>query len=222
MLASGLAALLIALPAASQTEPDEPPPVYDVEIIVFEYVSGVRGSREDWAYIDTGREAAAIQHALQMAARTDSDAIDSGEEPAAPESVDPTAETDTVAVSFSRLDAADYRLGDQYQRMRSSRDYRPILHTAWRQPVLPAEQETTLQLTSVARVPDNLGGEIRLFVSRFLHLTLDLKLAGERSGTDSLIYALTEQRKMRSGELHFFDHPRYGAIALISRTDEQD
>ena len=58
-----------------------------------------------------------------------------------------------------------------------------------------------------------------LYVTRFLHLKLDLDLAhiaAPAPDTDTLIYHLTERRKMRSTELHFFDHPRFGVLALIS------
>ena len=200
----------------SDTLTPEPPPVYDVELIIFEYVSGVRGSREDCQYIDTGRDQAARELALMSPPEALADAleIDTTDLDEEPTLVEP------VVLSFEPLAAEQRRLGEQYQRLRNSRDFRPIVHTAWRQPVYPASQETTLQLSSVAgNTPANLGGEISLFVNRFLHLTLDLQLAGQRTGLDSLVFKLQEQRKMRSAELHFFDHPRFGALALISKAN---
>lgn len=202
-------------PTVQEPSAVEATPVYDIEIIVFEYVNGVRGSREDWAYIDTGRpdaeRAAALLQPMESELDEDEDSsqLETNVPPSPP-----------VAFSFTPLDPAAYRLGDQYQRLRGSRDYRPILHTAWRQPVYPEENESTLQLSSVARTPAALGGDISLFVNRFLHLSLDLRLAADRNGAESLVYKLNERRKMRSAELHFFDHPRFGALALISRTDD--
>ncbi|MEL7296507.1 MAG: CsiV family protein [Pseudomonadota bacterium] len=210
---------------AQTTDATEPPPVYDVELVIFEYVSGVRGSREDWQYIDTGREQAAREQALLSPPEAMSDPTDALTDTVDTDATDPETapEAQPIVLSFEPIAAEQRRLGEQYQRLRNSRDFRPILHTAWRQPVYPANQETTLQLSSVARnTPANLGGEISLFVSRFLHLTLDLQLAGQRTGLDSLVFKLNEQRKMRSAELHFFDHPRFGALALISKAEQPE
>ncbi|MFK8052697.1 MAG: CsiV family protein [Woeseiaceae bacterium] len=213
--------LVAAWPAMTQAQDTdaadaEPVPVYDIEIIVFEYVNGVRGSREDWGYIDTGRDAAKLetdaQNVFSDRPLTDIDQNEDGES----RMEDANRRR---PFSFTRLDDTQFRLQDQFQRLRSSRDYRPISHGAWRQPVYGESEKTTLQLSSVARTPAAMGGEITLFVSRFLHLKLDLQLAADSADTNTLVYKLDEQRKMRSAELHFFDHPRFGAIALISKAE---
>lgn len=216
------AAYLLCVAVAAQTttadtvtEP-EPDPVFDIEVIVFEYVGGVNGAREDWRYIDTGRDAA------QAAARveTDVDTVSDAED-----SIEQATQVAFKPLTFEVLTDDQMRLQDQLTTLRNSRDFRPLAHAGWRQPIYSNANETTLDLARVARLPATLDGTASVYVSRFLHLTLALELADNRVGggtsTDSVIFSLAERRKMRSGELHFFDHPRFGALALISRTDRE-
>ena len=229
-------AIAVAQSAQSAGDDVATVPVYDIELIIFEYVDGVRGSREDWAYIDTGREAARVAIAAEAEARRAAELAMGGETSA------PTAGTEVVVddtdvllpeppdeplpLEYSPVDPSAYRLQDQYERMRNSRDYRPLLHVAWRQPVYDEANETTLALDRLGALPPSLAAIASIYVNRFLHLKLDLELAGGATLTtadgspQSTIYRLNERRKMRSAELHFFDHPRFGALALISRTDE--
>lgn len=185
-------AALGALPVFAEDE--EPLREFTVELIVFSY-SGA-STEEAWNY--------------------------------APES-EPQASTTTpakkAALRFEREDALT--LTEIYEKMRRSRDYRPLVHTAWTQPGYAAEDAPSLPLDRVARLPRDLSGKVTLHLSRYLHLNVDLALAGNRSSgaSDALtlnerpIYQLQESRRMRSGDLHFFDHPRFGVIARIERAE---
>ena len=219
---------------------EAPVPEYRVELIVFEYTDGVNGGLEDWAYIDTGR--AAVAESLRppeeapLPGELDSpveepDGPLMADEPATEELAADLAPEEVGAVQrFELIEPAEYALTDAYARLRSSPDVRPILHTAWRQPVYGPENASTWNLTSIARPPRQLGGSVSLFVSRYLHLTLDLELAelpkSSVSGlgfAESVVYRLSERRgKMRSDELHFFDHPRFGALARITREPDAE
>ena len=66
---------------------------------------------------------------------------------------------------------------------------------------------------------------MRVAVERYLHLYLDLQLhpANQRVATSAgklnielPEIRLTENRRMRSKEVHYFDNPRFGVIALIT------
>ena len=206
--------------ASAQSVDDTPgedvAPEFIVELIVFEYVGGVLGSREDWRYIDTGRDAAADE--LRRSQPMLREPVDQPlpEQPSAD-----SAEIEPLPLVFSPVPDSEYRLTDQFAKLRASRNYKPLLHTAWRQAVYDQDNETTLHLA-----PTALNGDASLYVTRFLHLKLELELAKNSGGagqsTDSVVYRLNERRKMRSAELHFFDHPRFGALALISRTDQPE
>lgn len=75
-------------------------------------------------------------------------------------------------------------------------------------------------------------GLVRLSRSRFLHLNVDLRYRkpgarGEsslfsifsREPATTELYRLQQAKRVRSGELQYFDHPRFGAIVLITPFD---
>ncbi|MEM9171593.1 MAG: CsiV family protein [Pseudomonadota bacterium] len=206
----------------AQPTPDAPPPPpeYEIELIVFEYVGGVVGSREDWDYIDTGRAQKQAELDAIADALVESEPIPI--EVMEPDTQEPTPER--LPLEFTPLIRDDFLLPDIETKMRNSRDYRPIYHAAWRQVIYDAANESPLPIGRVGQPPESLTGDTSIYVSRFLHLKLDLQLTKTRTGENGepmapLVYTLNERRKMRSGELHFFDHPRFGAVVLISRTD---
>lgn len=70
-----------------------------------------------------------------------------------------------------------------------------------------------------------LDGTATLGLQRYLYLTLDLVLlptdmptefAPLPEGTSFGGFRLTETRRMRSKELHYFDHPLFGVVALVT------
>lgn len=77
-----------------------------------------------------------------------------------------------------------------------------------------------------------LEGMVRLSRSRFLHLNVDLRYrkpgARTEAGVFSIfnrdrptteVFRLQQAKRVRSGELQYFDHPRFGAIVLITPFD---
>jgi len=56
-----------------------------------------------------------------------------------------------------------------------------------------------------------------LWLGRYLHLKIDADVTSE-SGAGQL----HESRRMRSGEVHYFDSPRLGAIATVVPEDVTD
>ncbi len=82
-----------------------------------------------------------------------------------------------------------------------------------------------------ARAPAWLEGTLTVSVNRYLHLEADLlydsgapRRPGGLLGIFSAFapepaphrFRLQQKRRMRSGELHYFDHPRFGLIALVT------
>lgn len=74
-----------------------------------------------------------------------------------------------------------------------------------------------------------LEGDLTLILSRFLHLEADLRYyTGEvlqpinavqdqfaELVTQPQVYRLKQERRMRSGELHYIDHPAFGLLAVV-------
>jgi len=121
-----------------------------------------------------------------------------------------------------------YRLDAHYEALRRSAQYRPLAHFAWRQAVLDRDRARALQLPASSAQAGGayIDGSVRVAVERYLHLELDLQLHDARTAVfrpDAGLEAqslpdirLKERRRMRSRELHYFDNPRFGALALIT------
>lgn len=82
---------------------------------------------------------------------------------------------------------------------------RPLLHTAWRQPVGGRRNGDWLWLDA-----GPVNGLVRVSLGRFLHL--DTKLALHGGGVTRIEQA---HRRLRSGELHYIDNPGYGILVVI-------
>lgn len=151
---------------------------------------------------------------------------------------------------FMPLPEEELELGELYRRLGNTDGYQPLLHVAWQQPGYDPETAQPLALSRLAELPERLQGEARLYRSRFLHLELDLELwsqpgrslpapetataeplfpdRGRRDAGEPLdalepdVYRLSERRKLRSGELHYYDHPRYGVLAKVTPVEVEE
>ena len=122
----------------------------------------------------------------------------------------------------------------------------PVVHLAWRQPVRSREQaellyirtprpvtDTLMSAQSLLEEPPKLEGVLRVSVNRYLHVDVDL-LRHERAAPDQSFvepqlasafpipvprynsYRMQAHRRMRSGELHYLDHPLMGVLVQIT------
>lgn len=99
----------------------------------------------------------------------------------------------------------------------------------------PAAGDAAATATPAPTAMPRLDGVVELTVLRYLHLDVDLLFRGPPTtpSTNSdnstggffgiappkpqvQIYRLSESRRMRSGELHYFDHPMFGVLALVT------
>ncbi len=122
---------------------------------------------------------------------------------------------------------------------------RPLLHRRWRQPVPARNepQPVYLAVESTAASPltragmAKLEGHVAVTVGRYLHLAATLWYHADNLGltpvplpislfisqhsrapsrVDARLHmALDESRRMRSGDLHYLDHPKIGVIVRI-------
>ena len=149
---------------------------------------------------------------------------------------------------FIWLETESFQLTNIFTRLRNLPAYRPIMHTAWIQPVLKKENTKPLKLRRIGDPPLRLNGTLSVYLSRFLHLTLDLtlkhqnpqRLAGRQhqlsvNGDDQpraevvfdmqfvespIYYRIQEDRIFSNNELRYFDHPKFGVLAQISLIEE--
>ncbi len=143
-------------------------------------------------------------------------------------------------LAFRELSPSERILETEAARLRRARGYEVLAHLAWRQPFLPNEPGMAqLIATADPTAPDQVAGELLLGtvtidLRRFLHAHLDLYYRPRQPealmGADGSAQAeangqfihIRQSRRMRSGELHYLDHPQIGAIIRIERFELAD
>ena len=101
--------------------------------------------------------------------------------------------------------------------------FRVLAHLRWFQTVDAKSIAKPMRVASAN--PGELEGTIRFFMSRHLHLDVNL-LFRETVTTSSkepaaAIFQMSEQRKVKTLETHYFDHPRLGVLVRV-RPVEKD
>jgi hypothetical protein len=122
-------------------------------------------------------------------------------------------------LEFVRLNRSELTMNDVMGHLRRIDIYRPVMHFGWTQRTRPEQLTRAIQLSSLAAPADGLGGSLKLYLSRFLHLVVDLEKEAEVDG-QTVFYRIQEDRIFRSGELRYFDHPKFGVLAKVTRVDE--
>lgn len=214
---------------AGNASADTDTPWFSVEILAFAHLTDAAPNEESWDE-DPGQPSLL-------------NALEPGRFPTV------TAASGTPLAAFALLERPERLLNRERDYMRRSRHYRPLLHIAWRQPGFSRQLAKTLHLASdmdsrngkrtdsdpllLAGNPlgQPLEGTARVYLERYLHLELDLlySMTSDQADTpgsgvlsnvaSQRQFRLTESRRMRAGELHYFDHPMFGVLALITRVE---
>ncbi|MDH5435563.1 MAG: peptidoglycan binding protein CsiV [Gammaproteobacteria bacterium] len=197
-------------------------PQYDIEIILFEHKNNTSIDSEVWPLSPEmpATEGSVSLHRPNAAVYSGSHNNVSG----------------TTPINLTLLTPSDYQMSENIQKLMTSESYNPLFHVAWRQNVygnddaqaihittdrlhpVAAENETTEQQAKNATI----DGTIVVSLKRFLHLKADLayiNLDGSNFFSDTetpVVFRMTESRRMRSKEVHYFDHPKFGMLALIT------
>jgi len=149
-------------------------------------------------------------------------------------------------LEFVPLTEEELVLSDAIRQFELLDAYETIMHVGWTQPTYPAEETPPMQLQLFGEVPDGLNGTFTLYLSRYLHLVVDLALDApvevvELADEDSFFsyrdaqrqysgdfdaaaqpvrYRIQENRIVKNGELRYFDHPKFGVVAKITRVEK--
>ena len=186
-----MCAVVFALAVAGSSTAVAEVPIYDVEVVIFSNQnSGDGGERWPTSISD-----------------------------------DPGTQGFVAEGQISERPESSYQLGGIAYGLKQSRGYSVLLHTAWRQPAYDSRNAIGYALdTSVQNGSKRLSGRINLVRERYLHLDVDLflssayaTLSATEDATGSPVYELSERRRIKkSGRVHYFDHPRFGMIAIVT------
>lgn len=232
---TGLLAMLLALPLFAQDDPNTGEDVgirrYTVEVIIFRYTQDVSTGSE--VFLPDEAEEAGLLEKERL-----------NVEEAAPvraEAPEPLPDIELVL-----LGPDEFRMGEILDRLERLDVYEPLMHFGWTQATWPEEQTEPLSLHRFARPPAGLDGELTLYLGRFLHLVVDLQLEAPQSAsggsplppgigdydamrdfevpgaTRPVYYRIQEDRILRSGELRYYDHPKFGVLARVTRVEEEE
>ncbi|MCZ0953100.1 MAG: CsiV family protein [Rhodospirillaceae bacterium] len=143
---------------------------------------------------------------------------------------EPEPATSRPGSTFRVLRSDELELRGALQRLQRDAGYTPLAHGGWVQATYPPEQAVPVDISLLGTV--NPVGTVTLHLSRFLHVTVDLvyrappepqsiQAAPAADGvlnemTLPLRYALRIQRRVRSGEVHYLDHPAIGLLVVVT------
>ncbi len=234
-----LSSLLLALSIAHAQDPeaDEGPEVrrYAVEVIIFRYTQAVGTGSEIFVPEETVIEEIELRDAtpplIDVPAETDASLSD--------------ATARLLVSDIARLEDDEYTMGEILDKLDRLDVYEPLMHFGWAQSSWPEHDREPIKLSRFAEPPEGLQGELTLYLSRFLHLVVDLQLDEPETGTDvtddpmisygdyrtldeirqppaPVRYRIEEDRIFKSGEIRYFDHPKFGVLAQVSRVAEEE
>lgn len=171
---------------------------YDVELIIFS-VTNPSGSVEDWQVEEARAKGNATATAVE------------GEEPNNPANAGVIAEGNDSSVQ--PLAAAQFKMSPLETTLRRNRNYQVLTHIGWTQPGFALNNPRPLAVDSLIPPEAAVTGTVSLTRGRYLRLVMNLKW----QAPDGKRYVLREQRRLaHSGEKHYFDHPYFGVIALVT------
>lgn len=228
------AALNIAAAQVPEAEiAENVPRQYTVELIVFEYADSSYDGNEIF-----------VPEVVDVA---EPDEIDEegpvfSDIPAMPGDVQDLSKLSVEEIPAVRqldlrlLEPEQFTMGDIYSKLEKLDAYRPILHAGWTQSVAERDVTPPVRLRILGNVPLRLDGDFTLYLSRYLHLVVNLQLdavslqpvQSYAPGATSLFdkpdlrptavqYHINEDRIFKSGDLRYFDHPKFGVVVRITR-----
>lgn len=123
---------------------------------------------------------------------------------AAPEGMPPTADFEATMAAM-RIDGR----------------YRVLLHKRW---LRTAESKSTGPALPLATDDSEINGTLKFYLSRFLHVELNVAYqpragaigAYSVPGSGTPAFVINEQRRVRSNELNYFDHPKFGVLVRVA------
>ena len=262
-----LAGLLIGSLAVAQDdqdglEPAEPQRRYTVEIIVFSYAEDVSVGTE----LFLPDEPPPVEDLLEDDIPVFGDDVIVTEEPAEDEppptwivvpALDPAGEPAVLRnldgeepnpFQLVLLTEDEFTLTDAMERLERLDAYETLMHFGWTQPAFPEEETPAIELPLLAEPPPELRGTLTLYLSRYLHLVVDLEMDApeafdteviddesflsfgdsrpryevDDSSTPVVRFRIQEDRILKNGELRYFDHPKFGLLAKVMRVEEPE
>ncbi len=128
-------------------------------------------------------------------------------------------------LAVSSLSPALFKLAAIESSLQRSRGYEVIGHIGWTQLAVPRGSGLLVDLTEVGLSGLPVQGTGALERGKYLYLRLNLayapgdppsSLVGTVQSDGSVMFSLNQVRRVRPFERHYFDHPAFGVVAMIT------
>lgn len=110
-------------------------------------------------------------------------------------------------------------LADALKHLHKRSDMQVIWHQGWVEPIQERKHSITHPVELSLDLPQfelTLTGEFRLSLSRYLHFATNFEIQHSTHEGEAIRAAqIEESRRMRSGELHYLDHPMLGVMVKV-------
>jgi len=143
------------------------------------------------------------------------------------DTVNPVIPDLSKAISPVAAPPANSRLSDAAKALSANPRYRVLAHYSWIQTADTRSASVPVRISaSEPGNPQELGGTVRFYMSRYLHVELNLILrdppaAANATGAIPIqgtpaIYVIKQHRRIRSDETDYFDHPMFGVLLRVT------
>ena len=204
VLVLSVAAVIVGLKASAAEPARVQETAYNVELVIFRQLSPL-GVAEDWSVEGLkGRP-------VVSASDDESGGLAVGAA-GSPLSVNP-------------LSPALFKLTAMESSLQRSRGYEVVGHIGWTQIAVPRGSGLAVDLAEVGLNGVSVRGTGALERGKYLYLRLNLayspadppaSLVGTVQSDRAVTFSLNQVRRVRPFERHYFDHPAFGVIAMIS------
>ncbi|ORU90353.1 MAG: hypothetical protein A6F71_05140 [Cycloclasticus sp. symbiont of Poecilosclerida sp. M] len=120
--------------------------------------------------------------------------------------------------SFKTL--TNHQLAGPSQRLNAVPEYTVITQGGWSQALKKGEELSPIIINSTL-TNETLYGSITFHRGRFLHVDVDLQLSDANTAfpLEPRLLRLTQTRRFRTSQLHYFDHPHFGVLAKVEKLE---
>jgi hypothetical protein len=126
--------------------------------------------------------------------------------------------SDIAGAADAEAAPGDAGLATAVKALQQSKDHHVLAHYRWNQ---SAEARNAVRPVRLRSGDATLDGVMRFYLSRFLHVELNLVLASGEGDWKSekfagQLYRMNEHRRVKTQEINYFDHPRLGVLVRVT------
>jgi len=154
-------------------------------------------------------------------------------------------------IEFRLLTEEELTMSEIHERLLTLDAYLPVFWGGWVQSTHEKDFTPPIRLRTLGTPPLHIDGTLTLYLKNYLHLAVDLTreqhIAAlqpvyrmEKPGRNSdrpmfeddldynvsnrqtIVYEIQEDRLFNSGQLRYYDHPKFGVLARVNRVEIAD